>query len=595
MKKNLFLSILIVIALLAACTREEPEPTPAPQPPVETEIPEEPEEPDEPGNPDTPDNPDNPDEPGEPEDPDTPDNPDEPENPENPDTPDNPEDPENPENPENPDTPDNPDTPGTPDEPTVDPPVVRQFYAAAHAESGLPVRWTAGGSASLFCSAGSNIQVGLTVEGQDEVSFLIDDAASFPDRDDYIVLYPYQKDASFSSGVLVSEFPAVQEPDFPGFCVARASGQAPDAVELEFRNLYSVLSVPVKGKGQKVKALEFRGNNNEIVAGRCGVSDFNHPFTAMNLMGGSHTLILNLPAAVEMSATPTVFKMAIPCITFSKGVTIRVLTENAEDTQEFELPDVGTFSSPLTRNAETAVSALELTGDELEWSPGCLLIDENGYRFSNTDSANPTEPYGMLFQFEAVYGIPVAMDTATPGSDVKASGGTVWRYNEETGKGETLTAGAWLDHGALTQGDLCAKVPVSDGENRWRMPTEEEALSWTLVSSNNTVTLTGFSNQSVYAVVQAGSQQLRLFPSGYTVSKGTLSSSDWIGFWLQPDEDYLEKERTKFILFKPAARFNSSNPNMSTCEATSYKIVPSGGKYRTPAMQYRCCRIKKRK
>ena len=59
------------------------------------------------------------------------------------------------------------------------------------------------------------------------------------------------------------------------------------------------------------------------------------------------------------------------------------------------------------------------------------------------------------------------------------------------------------------------------------------------------------------------------------------------------DEDYLEKEKAKFVLFKPAAKFNSSNPNFTTCESTSYKIVPaSNGLYRTPAMQYRCCRKK---
>lgn len=407
---------------------------------------------------------------------------------------------------------------------------------------------------------------------EDTLAFHSDSLSVFGNGEGFVVLYPKEEQSVYEGSVLTFTFPSIQDEETPGPCVGEAFEADSAQYEVRLEPVYCTVCIPLCGNKHKLSAIEVNGLNYETIGGRCSVSEFRSPYPAMHSANGAKVIRKELARDIVLSSEPVIVKLMIPAITFQKGIHVTAIDNRERILAGMDCSTIGTLSSPLTAGEERYTDTLTCKDYMIEWSTGCLIVENGEWRFSDTDSENPTEPYGMIFQYGAARGVAIAMDTPTPGSDLDGAG--------------------WLDYGALTQGDLCANVDVPPGENHWRLPTEEEMRDWVMISYNNRITLEGYTNPTVYAEFTAGPQTIKVFPSGYTASKGLLTNSDWAGFWVQPDDDYLDSERLKFVLYKPSYKKVDTNPNWNTCTASSYKIVSSGSKYRTPGMMYRCCRDK---
>lgn len=408
----------------------------------------------------------------------------------------------------------------------------------------------------------------------DTLAFTSDSLSVFGNGEGFVVLLPQEETSTFEDGVLTFTFPQLQEENTVSPCIGEAFEVDSAVYEIRLQPIYATVKVPVLGNKHILSAVEVSGLNGEVIGGRCSVSDFDFPFPAMHSRDGSTVIRKQLAEDVTLNMEePCVVSVDIPVISYLKGIRVAAIDYKGRELVAAECPGTGTLSSPIVPGEVIISDTLTCTEYMLEWSTGAL-IEENGvWRFSDTDSPNPTEPYGQIFQYEATKGVSIAMDTPTPGSELNGTG--------------------WYDYGAISGIDPCSRVLVDLGENPWRVPTEAEMKEWVMISYNNPITLEGYTYPTVYAEFAAGPQIIKVFPSGYTPSKGTLKSSDWAGFWVKAEEDYVDTKKTKFVLYKPSYKLvDGTNPDWKTWNSSSYVIVASGGKYRTPGVQYRCCRDK---
>ena len=115
--------------------------------------------------------------------------------------------------------------------------------------------------------------------------------------------------------------------------------------QLYMRNVLGWLKIQLKGEGQVVKKITLKGNNGEQVAGLIYIdsSDATATLAAEHSDGGDDgvggTLVfedtiltevaLNCTEGVTLGSEPTSFYIALPPQTFSKGLTVKVISEES--------------------------------------------------------------------------------------------------------------------------------------------------------------------------------------------------------------------------------------------------------------------------
>lgn len=201
----------------------------------------------------------------------------------------------------------------------------------------------------------------------------------------YYALYPYDPDATNSTGCITTTLPSEQKaiPNQFSNIVAVASTTE---TELRFQNCVTLVEVNLASAG--VNRISFRGNNGELVAGRIRMSVPSKPEESV-----PDPVIVSGVKEVSISnggneLAPGTYYMAIAPQTFSKGVTVT-------------MSGAGGYSEKTTAKAVTASRSKRLkTGalsPTLTPNDGDFFIEWNDGDDSGT--VYPGEPKTLYYSY----------------------------------------------------------------------------------------------------------------------------------------------------------------------------------------------------
>lgn len=452
----------------------------------------------------------------------------------------------------------------------------------------MSILWERKDAFSLFGTETGNIKMSREGFLRDAVGeFSGKTATALPEKDTYHAFYPYADSVSFTSDGIEGIFPAEQSYDrLSAVMVAKADNVSSDGIELSFRNVFALLNVPVTGNGEEIASVTFRGNNMETVAGRFSVSDFENPVPVFS--GINKDIRMNLDVPEFLGPEPVVFSFAIPAVTFEKGVSVELETVSGEYMIK---TFTGEGGEPLEvrRNMVYNMDTIEFEGaeSEYEWSKGYLTVDENGYRFTDTDRDGGTESIGMYFMYNGEYAIDVNLFEIDTESITKLDSVMVWYYNSTEDIYESKKM-QWSELPDTDAGDPCSRVKVQAGEYTWKMPTEEQWKSWAYKTTTyNACKAYNLMDESrspaPYAIYdtdpsEEGENLMYIFETRYLTSDGGVTQGMlWSMMWVARES---EEDELMMLQFKPSVASNTKNPEFKT----GSQVVPN------QARQIRCIR-----
>lgn len=446
---------------------------------------------------------------------------------------------------------------------------------------GTDVVWQAGDAFSLFCADHANVKMILTkVTGSSDGMFAGRSDVPFAEEDTYYAVYPYSATASFSaeSGI-AGTFPAEQTDDgMQAVMVAKAESPAKGNPMFVFKKIFAVLEVSLTGDGETVTGLSFKGNDGEIVGGAFIVNNFDDPMPVFS--GSEKEITMTLDEPVVLSAKPVTLKMMVPHMTFDDGYTVSVKTARSGNLEAVVTQGQQTIGHDIIYSLDYAVEVVPI----YEWSKGYLTVDEDGYRFTDTDSPDGTESIGMFFRYNSAYAVEADLNSP----DYDQHNLKVWYFNEESGEYESKTMD-WADIPAEDAGDPCARVEVAAGERQWMMPTEDFWRTWAYKTTTYSamVSYNQQDDRGVYAVYDTDptdeeESPMYLFESKYITTNGGSTNTGWNSIWVASETGLTAGENLMYVQFKPSVVSNSANP--------AYKTVEVPESLATQGHQIRCIR-----
>lgn len=230
---------------------------------------------------------------------------------------------------------------------------------------------------------------------------------------------------------------------------------------LSFKNICGVLELKFKGENINVHSIRVSGNNNEQIAGVATVNmSSTYGYIPEAVFGNSigeikKTVSLNFttPAALN-SETPTCFYITLPPVTFTKGITVEIETDNGTITKSTAK------SLSIDRNSIRPMAAATLIDAE----PPYIDLGLSVKWATKNLGANKSYDYGNYYAWgetstKSVY------NESTYLYYTNGSTSNITKYN-------TLPARGIVDNKTrLEQQDDA--VYALYGSN-WRMPTSEE-------------------------------------------------------------------------------------------------------------------------
>ena len=230
-------------------------------------------------------------------------------------------------------------------------------------------------------------------------------------------VYPYQASTKIDyEGVITFTLPEEQ------FYAENSFGRGANTMvavtdnnQLLFKNVGGFLSFKLYGEGISVSSITLKGNNGELLAGKCTIDmSSGLPVTVMDSGKATEaiTLTCNPPVALNASSNDYIeFWMVVPQTTFSNGITFTV---NTPDGDVYEKSSTTSFT--LFRNKKMQVPAMKLDYKEpagtvaepvdiglsvkwASWNVGASKIDDYGGLYGAGDgtgtllSTNPADYY----------------------------------------------------------------------------------------------------------------------------------------------------------------------------------------------------------
>lgn len=437
----------------------------------------------------------------------------------------------------------------------------------------LQVLWSDNDAISIFDGRENNEFTIASGVGASSGSF----TGEAYETDTYYALYPYSTEAKCESGVISSKLPSEQTAVAGSFdtMLSPAVGTS-DGSALTLENVAGLIAFELKDipEGKTVKRVSFNaessltGGYTVDTAGSGMTAAEGNPISGVTVLAGDENQALTEGETYYAVVIPGTYSNFTSTVTFSDGTTFlrqanRPVTINAN----------GGVSLPVLASAENI---------EYEWSKGYLTVDENGYRFTDTDSENGTESLGMYFRYHSAYALETGMDVA----EVK-EGITAWYLDETDGKYKTTTV-SFSDIPKEDAGDPCSRVPVADGESKWMTPTLTQWKAWAYKTTQYSA-MVSYNNQDdrgVYAVYDTDPSEenqdpMYIFASGYTpTTGGKWQRSDFCAMWIESGN--LENGAVvNYVEIRPDVESNSANPAYKTHTVTNLN---------TQAMQIRCIR-----
>ena len=212
-------------------------------------------------------------------------------------------------------------------------------------------------------------------------------------------VYPYDATTKLSNDEIIQlTMPAVQhyvENSFGrGANTMVAASENTSSKFLPFRNLCGYIIVKLYGEDTTIKSIEFKGNNDEIIAGAAS-AEAKYGYLPVVSMSESGTTTITLDCGEDGvtissdSANPTSFWFVVPPITFEGGFTFTITDINGNTFTKST-----TKSQTVVRNEIKSMSGFEPTfegeGEDPEVAPKPA---NNEIWYTNGSTTNAITPY----------------------------------------------------------------------------------------------------------------------------------------------------------------------------------------------------------
>ena len=212
-------------------------------------------------------------------------------------------------------------------------------------------------------------------------------------------VYPYDATTRLSNDEIIQlTMPAVQhytENSFGrGANTMVAASENTSSKFLPFRNLGGYIIVKLYGEDTTIKSIEFKGNNEEVIAG-AATAEAKYGYLPVVSMSESGTTTITLDCGEEGvtissdSANPTSFWFVVPPITFEGGFTFTITDINGNTFTKST-----TKSQTVVRNEVKSMSAFEPTFEgEVEDPEVAPKPANNEIWYTNGSATEATTPY----------------------------------------------------------------------------------------------------------------------------------------------------------------------------------------------------------
>lgn len=340
--------------------------------------------------------------------------------------------------------------------------------------TGSVVNWTAGDNAILFDNSGSCAGHLFTGSVQSDNTKINLSGEMHEGSTAYWLLYPYNSNASLSSGVITTTLSASQNAVAGSFAdktaISLAKGtRTPGetgASGLTFDNLCAVLAITIPTYVDNAQSVTIAANNGTAMAGSIS---FNASTGAMTAVSGASSITLNGP----LNAGQTYFAVVAPA-NYTGGFTLTLTTAGNN-----------TYSAATTRdlNAQKGtVYKLGTLGVKLNVTPTLTIThtENSSKELNGTDAALgisvPAELAAMIDSWALT---------------LKNSNNVVVRnYESTSGTGEVANGYAYLPQGTYT---LTGTYTTKDGKTR-TLPS----VNATSPAPTFSVKVTGYTSYDCY-------------------------------------------------------------------------------------------------
>ena len=212
-------------------------------------------------------------------------------------------------------------------------------------------------------------------------------------------VYPYDATTKLSNDEIIQlTMPAVQhyaENSFGrGANTMVAASENTSSKFLPFRNLGGYIIVKLYGEDTTIKSIEFKGNNEEVIAG-AATAEAKYGYLPVIAMSESGTTTITLDCGEEGviissdSANPTSFWFVVPPITFEGGFTFTITDINGNTFTKST-----TKSQTVVRNEVKSMSGFEPTFEGEGEDPEVATKPANNeIWYTNGSTTKATTPY----------------------------------------------------------------------------------------------------------------------------------------------------------------------------------------------------------
>lgn len=212
--------------------------------------------------------------------------------------------------------------------------------------------WTNGDIVSVFYKSDANQKWKFDGETGARTAQLkrVDAGKSTTKTTRVVVVYPFNEDYDFNTETcnICTQLPATQHYLTDSYGKdGNIMVSSDEYNQFSLKSVYGWLKLQIKGDGEKVRVITFRGNNGEQVAGEAYIytEDATMSLAADMLMPGEDNnvggslifddtiltkLTLECDGGVTLSEEPTSFYIALPPQNYSKGFTVEIKTTDGK-------------------------------------------------------------------------------------------------------------------------------------------------------------------------------------------------------------------------------------------------------------------------